>query len=598
MFGPCFALPWSTARCAAPRHPASTAATTSAPRLAARLAIALVCGALSMPAQGQLTDGNLLLSGGFSLREIREYTVDGTLVQSIPVPAHPSNEQLRDLVLDESGTLHVYHGTFNPRLRTWNGAFFNDHQAAGWSTVNNITYGGLVATGGYVFATDMDTQFREDMGIVRFDTNDGFSFVRFADTQEYRDLAFGLDCRLYALREPSTGVQTVDVFDPLTMQSLGSVALSIGGPIDVRAIAVDASGQIYGGAWDRNLYRFDASGTLVATLDTGGFVQDIALDVSGRIAGSHWLGGLFFTTTAFAPPTGFDPGIANNFIAWVSGERPASCEACFRERPFAPGQWSLVSLPCDVGADDTLEDVVGDDLPVADYGTTWAAFERDEAANTYRTLGLGDPMDSGRGYWLITLDSGRSLTVEGTQNTDRDLPLTAEPAEGVQNMVGHPFPFEVCWADVQVVDGANVLSLDGADPLVGLTRACDLVPPDPSCVMSRVAHRWNGAAYDAFDGGTASMQGSLEPFSGFWVRAFKPGIALRIPDSPGTDCTFCFPEATADAGADRTICAGESVTLGAPAQPGHAYSWSPGGETTAQITVSPADSTLYTLTAT
>ncbi len=54
----------------------------------------------------------------------------------------------------------------------------------------------------------------------------------------------------------------------------------------------------------------------------------------------------------------------------------------------------------------------------------------------------------------------------------------------------------------------------------------------------------------------------------------------------------------ADAGPDQVACAGDPVTLGTPAEPGHTYLWSPGGQTTAQITVSPADTTVYTLTAT
>ena len=54
----------------------------------------------------------------------------------------------------------------------------------------------------------------------------------------------------------------------------------------------------------------------------------------------------------------------------------------------------------------------------------------------------------------------------------------------------------------------------------------------------------------------------------------------------------------ADAGGDTTVCDGDSVTIGTPALPGHTYLWSPGGETTAQITVSPTDTTIYTVTVT
>ena len=60
----------------------------------------------------------------------------------------------------------------------------------------------------------------------------------------------------------------------------------------------------------------------------------------------------------------------------------------------------------------------------------------------------------------------------------------------------------------------------------------------------------------------------------------------------------CSPAAVADAGPDQTIPLGGSVTLGTPAQSGHSYSWAPGGQTSAQINVSPGTTTTYTVTAT
>ena len=61
---------------------------------------------------------------------------------------------------------------------------------------------------------------------------------------------------------------------------------------------------------------------------------------------------------------------------------------------------------------------------------------------------------------------------------------------------------------------------------------------------------------------------------------------------------FCGHPATANAGPDVAICQGGSTTIGTPAVAGHTYLWSPGGETTAQILVSPGTTTLYTLTTT
>ena len=60
----------------------------------------------------------------------------------------------------------------------------------------------------------------------------------------------------------------------------------------------------------------------------------------------------------------------------------------------------------------------------------------------------------------------------------------------------------------------------------------------------------------------------------------------------------CSPQAVANAGLDQSICAGESATVGTSAQANNSYVWSPGGETTAQITVTPSVDTTYAVTAT
>jgi hypothetical protein len=59
-----------------------------------------------------------------------------------------------------------------------------------------------------------------------------------------------------------------------------------------------------------------------------------------------------------------------------------------------------------------------------------------------------------------------------------------------------------------------------------------------------------------------------------------------------------LPEAVANAGNDVSVCPGDSVLIGAAPVAGQTYLWSPGGATTAQVSVSPASQTVYTLTAT
>ncbi len=79
-----------------------------------------------------------------------------------------------------------------------------------------------------------------------------------------------------------------------------------------------------------------------------------------------------------------------------------------------------------------------------------------------------------------------------------------------------------------------------------------------------------------------------------WDAFNAHGIACGTRPACSAGCT---PSAVADAGPDQSITAGQSVTVGTAARTGHTYSWAPGGATTAQITVSPAVTTTYTVTA-
>jgi extracellular elastinolytic metalloproteinase len=87
-----------------------------------------------------------------------------------------------------------------------------------------------------------------------------------------------------------------------------------------------------------------------------------------------------------------------------------------------------------------------------------------------------------------------------------------------------------------------------------------------------------GLGTDAVSGGPSSTS----PTNGFAIPA----------------ACQCDPQPVANAGPDQAICLGQSVTLGTPAQGTNTYSWSPGGATTPQITVTPTTTTTYTVTAT
>lgn len=129
------------------------------------------------------------------------------------------------------------------------------------------------------------------------------------------------------------------------------------------------------------------------------------------------------------------------------------------------------------------------------------------------------------------------------------------------------------------------------------------------------------SAYRLVSGGTCNASASIDGCAVTnWYTVFLPADdddgnlangtpnACRIWDAfsaHGIACgarpvcsTICATPATADAGNDFPMCLGPGALIGTAALPGHTYSWSPGGETTAQIFVTPTATTTYTVTAT
>jgi hypothetical protein len=148
----------------------------------------------SKPVLARLEDrlapaGNLLVTtaGSYPQQFLKEYTPSGSLVRTVNVPPPPgsSGDTARDLVQDAGGKVYVYNGTFTPALATYNPgtSAWTQQQYSGWSTVNNVSYGGVGLYQNYVFASDMTTAgdpAGQSNGIVRFDLTTG-TVTRFAN---------------------------------------------------------------------------------------------------------------------------------------------------------------------------------------------------------------------------------------------------------------------------------------------------------------------------------------------------------------------------------------------------------------------------------
>jgi hypothetical protein len=269
----------------------------------------LAVGFLKLPFVRAASPENVWVSTN---NTIAEYTQTGTLVtSSIAVPNGGGDTPARDLIVGANGLIHLFNGTFDPHLSTYYPITTTwTHQTySEWSTVNNVSYGGIARHQHLIFVTDMNTFGDAAMGIVQFDTATGTP-QRFADTLEFIDLTMGLDRLLYALEGDEN---TVRVYNPSTQALVRTINLAK----NVRGIAVNGQGYIFGASWDGNIYHFDANGAQLnskanATIN----LTDIDIACDGQIVAGSNSGEVIFSDESLAAVTSFSTGSDSTFVAF------------------------------------------------------------------------------------------------------------------------------------------------------------------------------------------------------------------------------------------------------------------------------------------
>jgi hypothetical protein len=239
------------------------------------------------------TPGNVLVSRAAG---ISEYSLSGTLVQTIPYPASPADHYARDLVVSGDGQLQFYDGTFNPYLCTYdpNAGSWSFRTQSGWSTVNQVSNGGIATYQNYVFVTDMGTFGKEERGIIRFDLVNGTSQRFGTDTQGFSDVTMGHNGLLYG---HGVGNSTIYEYDPASLALLRTIVPN--SPFG--HLAVSATGDIFTeDAFLGTVSHFDPNGILMDTLNIGipqsGFtLTDIDLSPTGQLLVASYKGGIYLT---------------------------------------------------------------------------------------------------------------------------------------------------------------------------------------------------------------------------------------------------------------------------------------------------------------
>jgi len=226
----------------------------------------------------------------------------------------------------------------------------------------------------------------------------------------------------------------------------------------------------------------------------------------------------------------------NEQINWFFNE-PAPCRDSVS---LTANEWKQISLPCDVGISSqaTLAAVIGDDLGIGGHKQSWTVFRHDYTSNGnggftsgYSEMELSELMELGKGYWVITRNSGRTIDVQGEYSAQVDPQLFVNAGDGFGwNMVGSPFRFPTPWSDARIVaENGNLLSLSAADPgsnTVTQSACTQSGGPAGNCTVARFAYKYNGAteSYDLL----SPAGGNVNQFDGLWVFAARPEVELRL----------------------------------------------------------------------
>jgi hypothetical protein len=219
---------------------------------------------------------------------------------------------------------------------------------------------------------------------------------------------------------------------------------------------------------------------------------------------------------------------------------------CGFGRYWSAGVWLFGGLPCDPNPN-TVQGQFGDNFSPANYGTNkrWIVYDWNENTKAWVALGLtAPPLAQGAGFQHKTLDGARAdVTGPATIPIPSahcpstvgcfEIPLVAPTGSETNraNLVGHPFPYPVDWADVRFVhNGAAYTPTDAATANLAYKNF----------------KRYNGNAYESYDDLTPGMGGNLWPHESVWVYvkpgATAAGIKLLIPAQPSRQNAAVQPD--------------------------------------------------------
>lgn len=331
------------------------------------------------------------------------FDLTGSLVKTALIESdHDAYPDARDIVVLEDGRVAIFNGSSNPRLSVYSPSEhkWQHLEAPGWTAGGNGSNGALDAIGTKVYATNVAYGSQQSSGVVIFNLEDGsHEFVLLPGT---RDLTVGLDGFIYLLNSGST----ISKHQSADLAPLGEVNL---GNIDVRGIAVSATGEIFAAQWNGSVSHYDPEGNLLNSLPLGNNLIDIELRLNGDLFASNWGEQIYQSTVALETYKEFAMG----------GEFLDVVPDLDVDADGLPIWWEQGNGLSDDSAEDALSDLDSDDLT--------AKQEFELRTNPNSADSDSDGVTDGDEYNTYHSDPLRVDTDEDTLNDGEEVALGTDP---------------------------------------------------------------------------------------------------------------------------------------------------------------------------
>ncbi len=301
-----------------------------------------------------------------------------------------------------------------------------------------------------------------------------------------------------------------------------------------------AAGNVFGHSGETNAQAF--GGFTPGASDVNATSDGTNPMPLGSIIGSLMPNGgptLTHALPAVSPAIDLDPTCGTGLTEDQRGySRPigAGCDAgsfefcadnpCGCGRDLPANTWLMTAPPC-TPTPTGINAQLGLDLG-GTYGTDWISFEWFPATQAYNQQASTDPLLPGVGNWNYSTNAGTmdidgtatlvtaDCSVYGSTGACFAIDLVIPPAgQNRWNLVGHPFPYTVDWADVRIATfNGSAWTADS--------------PSDAETAgfASKTYQIYNGNTYDPYDDSTLGKLGTLQPQEAIWVRSLSGSSSL------------------------------------------------------------------------